>query len=68
MGAGTVTLFIGFVLLVINLTNPVSNYVKGVGMVTTQGPSAGALVLLLAGLLLLAIGYARRLLAAIEKR
>lgn len=68
MGTGIVTLFLGFVLLLVNLTNPVTNYVAGVGMVKTQGPSVGAIILLAAGLLLACIGFAMRLLAAVEKR
>lgn len=64
---GIVALVLGFVLLIINLTNPVTNYVAGVGMVTTKGPSTGAIVLLVAGLVVAGIGFARRLLAAIEK-
>lgn len=68
MGAGLVVLALGFILLLLNLTNPVMNYVSGVGMVKTQGPSAGAVVLLIAGLLLAGIGFARRLLAAVERR
>lgn len=68
MSTGIVVLVLGFALLLVNLTNPVTNYVKGVGMVTTQGPSAGAIILLVAGLVLAGIGFARRLLAAVEKR
>jgi hypothetical protein len=51
-----------------NLTNPVTRYVAGVGMVETQGPSVGAIVLIVAGLLLAAFGFCRRLLAAVENR
>lgn len=65
---GIVILVIGFALLLMNVTNPVTNYVTGVGMVTTQSPSVGSIVLLLAGLLLAGIGFARRVLAAVEKR
>lgn len=68
MSTGVVILVLGFALLLVNLTNPVTNYVKGVGMVTTQGPSAGAIILLIAGLVLAGIGFARRILAAVEKR
>jgi len=68
MSTGVVVLVLGFALLLVNLTNPVTNYVKGVGMVTTQGPSAGAIILLIAGLVLAGIGFARRILAAVEKR
>ena len=68
MATGTVVLALGFALLLGNLTNPVTNYIKGVGLVTTQSPSAGAIILLLAGILLAGIGFARRLLAAAEKR
>jgi hypothetical protein len=68
MSTGIVVLVLGFALLLVNLTNPVTNYVKGVGMVTTQGPSVGAIILLVAGLVLAGIGFARRLLAAVEKR
>lgn len=65
--AGLVVIVLGLVLLVVNLTNPVSNYVAGVGMVTTQKPSAGAIILPIVGILLAGIGFARRILAAVEK-
>lgn len=68
MTAGLVALVLGFALLVFNLTNPVTNYVAGVGMVTTNGPSAGAIIMLLAGLVLAVVGFARRVLSALEKR
>jgi hypothetical protein len=68
MATGLVVLALGFALLLVNLTNPVTNYVAGAGMVTTQAPSVGSIVLLIAGLLLAGIGFARRLLAAVEKR
>lgn len=68
MSAGVVVLFIGFVLLIINITNPVSNYVPGVGTVTTQSPSIGSIILIVAGLILAGIGFARRVLAALERR
>jgi len=68
MSTGVVVLVLGFALLLVNLTNPVTSYVKGVGIVTTQGPSAGAIILLIAGLVLAGIGFARRILAAVEKR
>lgn len=68
MATGVVVLVLGFALLLVNLTNPATNYVSGVGMVKTQGPSAGAIILLIAGVLLAGIGFARRLLAAVEKR
>jgi len=68
MATGIVILVIGFALLLMNLTNPVTNYVAGVGLVKTQSPSVGAIVLLIAGLLLAGIGFARRVLAAVEKR
>lgn len=67
MTAGIVMLVLGFVLLVINLSNPVTNYVAGVGMVTTKAPSGGAIVLLIGGPVIAAIGFGRRVLAAIEK-
>jgi len=68
MTSGVVVLVLGFALLIVNLTTPVTNYVAGVGMVTTQGPSAGAIIVLVAGLLLVGAGFARRLLAAVESR
>lgn len=67
MVTGIVALALGFVVLLINITNPVSNYVQGSGMVTTQSPSVGAIVLIVAGLLLAAIGFGRRVLAAVER-
>ena len=67
MPTGIVVLVLGFILLMINLTNPVTNYVAGVGMVETRGPSAGAIILIAAGILLAAIGFARRVLASIDK-
>jgi hypothetical protein len=68
MAAGIVVLVLGFALLMVNLTNPVTNYVAGAGLVTTQSPSVGAIILIIAGLLLAGIGFARRILAAVEKR
>lgn len=65
--AGLIALVLGIVLLLVNLTNPVTRYVEGAGLVETQGPSAGAIVLIAAGLLLSAIGFGRRILAAVEK-
>jgi hypothetical protein len=67
MATGLVVLVLGFVLLIVNLTNPVTNYVAGSGLVTTQSPSVGSIVLIAAGLLLAAIGFGRRILAAVEK-
>ena len=67
MTVGVVVLVLGFMLLLMNLANPVTNYVAGVGMVTTKGPSVGAIILLIGGILLAGIGFARRVLAAIEK-
>jgi len=67
IAAGIAVLALGFVFLMVNLTNPVTNYVAGVGLVTTQGPSAGSIVLIVAGLLTAAIGFGRRVLSAIEK-
>ena len=67
ISTGLVVLVLGFVLLLFNLTNPVTNYVSGVGMVETRGPSAGAIIGIVAGLLLAAIGFGRRMLAAVEK-
>ncbi len=67
MATGIVALVLGFALLMVNLTNPVTNYVAGVGLVTTQSPSVGAIVLIAAGLLFAAIGFGRRVLASIEK-
>lgn len=68
MATGIVVLVLGFALLLINLTSPVTNYVAGVGLVKTQSPSAGAIILLIAGLIIAGIGFARRLLAAAENR
>lgn len=68
IATGLVILGLGIVLLLVNLTNPVTNYVAGVGMVTTQQPSAGAIILPIVGILLAGIGFARRILAAVEKR
>ena len=65
---GVIALVLGVVLLVFNLMNPVSNYVSGVGMVETRGPSAGSIVLIVCGLILAAFGFGRRILAAIERR
>lgn len=68
MATGLVVLALGFVLLLVNLINPVTRYVDGGGLIKTQGPSTGAIVLLIAGVLLAGIGFARRLLAAAENR
>jgi hypothetical protein len=67
MATGIVALVLGFSLLMVNLTNPVTNYVAGSGLVTTRSPSVGVIVLIAAGLLLAAIGFGRRVLSAIEK-
>ena len=67
IATGLVILALGLVLLIVNLTNPVTNYVAGVGMVTTQKPSVGAIILPIVGLLLAGIGFARRVLSALEK-
>jgi len=67
IATGLVILALGLVLLVVNLTTPVTNYVAGMGMVTTQSPSAGAIILPIAGLLVAGIGFGRRVLSAIEK-
>jgi predicted metal-binding membrane protein len=67
MATGLVALVLGFALLLVNLTNPVTNYVAGAGLVTTQSPSIGAIVLIAAGLLLAAIGFGRRVLSSLEK-
>lgn len=65
---GVVALVLGVVLLVFNLMNPVSNYVSGVGMVETRGPSSGSIILIVIGLILAAFGFGRRILAAVERR
>jgi len=64
---GIVLLVLGFVLLIVNLTNPVTNYVSGIGFVETARPSIGSIILIAGGLLLAGIGFGRRVLAAIEK-
>ena len=68
MTVGVVLLALGIVLLIINLTNPTTSYVAGTGMVTTKSPSAGAIILLVGGAVLAVVGFARRILAAVEKR
>lgn len=67
MATGIVVLVLGFALLIMNLTNPVTNYVSGVGMVTTQSPSIGSIILIVAGLILAGIGFGRRVLSSLEK-
>ena len=67
MPIGVVVLVLGFILLLINLTNPVTNYVAGSGLVQTRGPSSGAIILIVAGILLAAFGFARRVMSSIEK-
>ncbi|AYR00968.1 hypothetical protein PP636_gp77 [Arthrobacter phage Hestia] len=64
---GISALVLGVVLLGFNLMNPVSNYVSGLGMVETRGPSAGSIILMISGLILAAFGFGRRVLAAVEK-
>lgn len=66
--SGLVVLALGVIVLLMNLMNPVSHYVTGVGMIETRGPSAGSIVLIVLGLILGAIGFCRRLLAAVENR
>jgi hypothetical protein len=65
---GITALVLGVILLAFNLTNPVSHYVSGLGMVETRGPSAGAIILIVSGLILAAFGFGRRVLAAVERR
>jgi hypothetical protein len=67
MATGLVVLVLGFILLIVNLTNPVTNYVAGAGLVTTQSPSVGSIVLILVGLVMSAVGFGRRVLSAMEK-
>lgn len=67
IATGLVALALGFILLIVNLTNPVTNYVAGVGLVETQSPSVGSIILIAAGLLLAAIGFGKRVLSAVEK-
>jgi predicted metal-binding membrane protein len=67
MATGIVVLVLGFALLMVNLTSPVTNYVAGAGLVATRSPSIGAIMLIAAGLLLAAIGFGRRVLSAVEK-
>lgn len=66
--AGLVILALGIVLTVANLATTHVNYFGG-RLVETQGtPSAGAIVLLVIGVLLVVVGFARRILAALERR
>lgn len=66
---GVVVLVLGLALLVYNLFTTIEKYVPGVGMVETKGaPSPGSVILIIVGLLLAGIGFARRLLAAAERR
>lgn len=66
---GLVLLVLGLALLFFNLFQTIEKYVPGVGMVETRGtPSPGAVILITVGLLLAGIGFARRLLAAAERR
>lgn len=67
IAGGVIALALGVIILMINLTNPVTRYVEGAGMVETQGPSAGSIILIACGLVLAAFGFCRRLLAAVEK-
>lgn len=68
--AGLVILGVGIVLLVLNLGTSSVEMVPGT--LTTRevpgSPSAGAILLLVAGLALTIGGYAKRLLAAVERR
>lgn len=65
---GLVIVVVGFVLCVLPLLSTHTDYVGG-RMVETQGtPSALAIVIVIVGLLLAGIGFARRLLAAAERR
>lgn len=67
IATGLVALALGFVLLIVNLTNPVKNYVAGVGLVETQSPSVGSIIFIAAGILLSAIGFGKRVMSAVEK-
>jgi hypothetical protein len=67
--SGLIVLVLGLALLMYNLFTTVTKYVPGVGTVEVKGtPSAGAIILIIVGLLLAGIGFARRLLAAAENR
>ncbi|AYN57948.1 hypothetical protein PP640_gp18 [Arthrobacter phage Faja] len=66
---GLVTAAVGLVLLVMNLATTHAKFVPGVGTVETQGtPSAASIILIVVGLILAGIGFARRMLAAAERR
>lgn len=66
---GLVALALGAVVLVMNLTSTQVNYVPGLGNVETKGtPSAGSIILLIVGVLLAGVGFARRMLSAVERR
>ena len=67
--AGLVILALGFGLLLVNMFTTVEKYVPGAGYIEVQGAiSPGAIILLIVGLVLAGIGFARRLLAAAERR
>lgn len=69
MTAGTALLIFGVVVIAVNLFVKVEKYVPGVGMVEMPGtPSGGAIFFAVAGLVILGIGFARRFLAAVERR
>lgn len=66
---GIVALVLGVILLVMNLATTNVDFVPGAGTVETRGtPSAGAIGLLVIGLLLSGFGFGRRILAAVERR
>jgi amino acid transporter len=66
---GAAALVLGVVILIMNLTSTQVNYVAGLGTVETRGtPSVGSIVLLIAGVVLAVVGFAKRLVAAAENR
>lgn len=66
---GLVILGLGFAVLVMNLFTTFAKYAPGIGMIEVKGtPSPAAIIMIIVGLLLAAIGFARRLLAAAERR
>ena len=67
--AGLVIAALGVLLAVMAMATTHSDYVPGLGNVETQGtPSAVSIIMVIVGLVLAGIGFARRLLAAAERR
>lgn len=70
MKAGVVILVIGALLLIVNLTSTTAELAPGTFTVEEKAGTASpaSLMLIIGGVVLVVVGYAKRMLAAAEKR